>query len=194
MFDKDLIRKASQIKLLVTDIDGVWTNVPGAGPRPGVGGPARRAEGSRRCPASGVLESIQRSGGAGSDEEAQHALRFGAGIETAIITGEDSAIVAQRAKKLKVEDVYLGVHDKLAVMEELMEKHNLLPEEVAYIGDDVNDFAPMQVAGLTAAPANTPVFSQLKPDVLLTRKGGDGAFREFADMILLAQNWENQLP
>ncbi|OIO66894.1 MAG: hypothetical protein AUJ47_00935 [Candidatus Marinimicrobia bacterium CG1_02_48_14] len=173
MLDKILIQKAHPIKLLITDIDGVWTN-------------ARIYY---------TAEGEHMKGFSYYDGMAVYLLAQ-AGIKTAIITSEDSPIVAQRAKKLKIaeEDVHLGIHDKLAVFEAILQRHNLTPNQVAYIGDDVNDFAPMQVAGLTAAPANTPVFSQLKPDILLTRKGGDGAFREFADMILLAQNWENRLP
>ncbi len=171
MLDKNLITKAKPIKLLVTDIDGVWTN------------------GRIYYSAAGELMK----GFSYYDGMAVYLLRQ-AGIATAIITSEDSPIVAQRAKKLKIDDIHLGVEDKLTVFDELLTKHGLTPEEAAYIGDDVNDFAPMQVAGLTAAPANTPVFSQLKPDILLTRKGGDGAFREFADLILLAQNRENRRP
>lgn len=170
--DTQILVKASRIKLVITDIDGVWTN------------------GRIYYTAEGELMK----GFSYYDGMAVYLLGQ-AGIKTAIITSEDSQIVAQRAKKLKIaeEDVHLGIHDKLAVFEEILERHGLAPDEAAYIGDDVNDFAPMQVAGLTATPANTPVFSQLKPDILLTRKGGDGAFREFADMILLAQNWENRL-
>ena len=167
----EILIKAQKIKLIISDIDGVWTN------------------GRIYYTADGELMK----GFSYYDGMAVFLLAQ-AGIKAAIITGENSPIVAQRAKKLKIEEVHLGIHDKLTVFEDILERHGLSPEEVAYIGDDVNDFAPMQVAGFTAAPANTPVFSQLKPDVLLTRKGGDGAFREFADLILLAQNWENKIP
>ncbi|MCF7802173.1 MAG: HAD family hydrolase [Candidatus Marinimicrobia bacterium] len=167
----EILTKARKIKLIITDIDGVWT------------------DGKIYYSADGELSK----GFSYYDGMAVHLLRQ-AGIQTAIITGEDSPIVAQRAKKLKIEECHLGIHNKLSVFEEILERHKLSPEDVAYIGDDVNDYAPMQVAGLTAAPVNTPAFSQLKPHILLTRRGGEGAFREFADLILLARNWENALP
>lgn len=157
--------KASRIKLIVTDIDGVWTD-------------ARMyysAEGE-------LLKSFSTY-----DGMAVHLLRM-AGIPTAIITGENSAVVAARAKKLQIEDVFLGVEDKLEVFQALLDKYELAPEAVAYIGDDVNDYAVMQVAGLTASPSSTPAFHLLQPNILLERAGGEGAFREFADIILSAKD------
>ena len=74
------------------------------------------------------------------------------------------------------------------MFESLLEKYKLSAEEVAFIGDDVNDYSVMQVAGLSAAPSNTPVFHILKPDLLLERSGGEGAFRELADIILASKD------
>jgi len=164
MISDQLQSKAKSIKLVVSDIDGVWTDA------------------KIYYTADGEIMK----GFSYYDGMATYLLSQ-AGIKTAIITGENSQPVAQRAKKLKIEDVYLGVHDKLEVFESLMEKYNLQPSEVAYIGDDINDYEPMQVAGLTAAPSNTPAFHILKPDILLNKAGGDGAFREFADLILASQ-------
>jgi len=156
--------KARKIKLVVTDIDGVWTDSK----------MYYTAEGE-------IMKAFSTY-----DGMATYLLKQ-VGIPTAIISGENSAPVAARAEKLHLEDVYLGIHDKLAVLEELLDKYKLQADQVAYIGDDVNDYAVMQVAGLTAAPASTPAFHILKPDILLDRVGGDGAFREFADLILAAQ-------
>ena len=135
MLSKTLLEKAKQIKLVVTDIDGVWTDA------------------KMYYTADGEFMK----GFSTYDGMATHLLRQ-AGIPTAIITGENSAPVAARAAKLKIEDVYLGISDKLAVLEELLEKYDLKAENVAYIGDDVNDYTVMQVAGLTASPSNTPAF------------------------------------
>jgi len=156
--------KARKIKLMVTDIDGVWTDSK----------MYYTAEGE-------VMKAFSTY-----DGMATYLLQQ-VGIPTAIISGENSAPVAARAEKLHLEDVYLGISDKLTVLEELLDKYKLQADQVAYIGDDVNDYAVMQVVGLTAAPASTPAFHILKPDILLDRVGGDGAFREFADLILAAQ-------
>ena len=164
MISTVLVEKARKIKLVVTDIDGVWTDAKIYYTNDGE-----------------YMKSFSYYDGMGT------ALLSAAGIPTAIITGENSAPVAARAKKLKIVDVFLGVEDKLEVFESLLEKYKLIPSQVAYIGDDINDYAVMQVAGLTASPSNTPSFHILKPDVLLERAGGDGAFREFADLILAAR-------
>ena len=164
MISEALQAKAQKIKMVVTDIDGVWTDAK-----------IYYTENGESFKAFSYYD------GMGT------ALLTKANIRTAIITGEDSQPVAQRAKKLKIEDVFLGIHDKLEVFETLLKKYDLKPDEVAYIGDDLNDYTVMQVAGLTAAPSNTPAFHILRPDILLSRAGGDGAFREFADLIIASQ-------
>lgn len=164
MLSRDLVKKAQKIKLVVTDIDGVWTDAKMYYTKDGE-----------------FMKSFSTY-----DGMATYLLKQ-AGIPTAIITGENSLPVAARAKKLKLDDVFLGIKDKLEVLEQLLEKYGLQAQEVAYIGDDVNDYTVMQVAGLTASPSTTPVFHILQPDILLERGGGDGAFREFADLILAAR-------
>ncbi len=77
-------------------------------------------------------------------------LRKHVGIETVIITGENSGSVKARAEKLKMTEYYLGVKDKLKVLEEIKRKNNITEENIAYIGDDVNDIAMMKLVGLTA--------------------------------------------
>ena len=110
-----------------------------------------------------------------------------AGILTAIITQESTKIVMRRAQKLMIPEVHQGVFDKLAVLKDLIARHNLTLEQVAYIGDDVNDVQALGAVGFSAAPADG------MPAVLKTvryvckQKGGEGAVREVADMILAAQ-------
>lgn len=165
MISEALIAKARKIKLVVTDIDGVWTDAK----------TYYTADGE-------YMKAFSTY-----DGMATYLLRK-AGIPTAIITGENSLPVAARAKKLNLDDVFLGIIDKLEVFDNLLSKYGLQPEEVAYIGDDVNDYTVMQVAGLTASPSSTPAFHILRPDILLDRAGGDGAFREFADLIIASQD------
>lgn len=164
MISEQLQARARNIKLVITDIDGVWTDAK----------IYYTADGE-------LMKAFSYYDGMGTY------LLKQANIKVAIITGENSQPVAQRAKKLKIEDVYLGVQDKLDVFGRLLSKYDLTPLETAYIGDDLNDYEVMQVAGLTAAPSSTPVFNILKPDILLSRAGGDGAFREFADLIIACQ-------
>lgn len=164
MSSDSLKEKAAGIKLVVTDIDGVWTDAK-----------MYYTEDGEFMKAFSTYDGM-----------AVYLLKQ-AGIPTAIITGENSGPVAARARKLSIDDVYLGISDKLAVLQELLDKYQLTAEEVAYIGDDVNDYTVMQVVGLTASPANTPAFHILKPDILLERAGGDGAFRELADIILASK-------
>jgi 3-deoxy-D-manno-octulosonate 8-phosphate phosphatase (KDO 8-P phosphatase) len=110
-----------------------------------------------------------------------------AGIETAIMTGEISGSVRQRAAKLQMRYLYLGVKDKRAHLELVLRETGFAPEEVAFIGDDVNDLGildEVRARGLTGAPGDS------MPDVATlvhyrtTATAGHGAFREFAEWIL----------
>ena len=106
------------------------------------------------------------------------------GIIPAIITQEKSEIALKRAEKLKVDEVYLGAMDKLKVIEELIEKHGLTFDEVAYIGDDVNDMAVLKKVGFSSAPADALDEVKKVVDYVTSRKGGEGAVREAIDVML----------
>ena len=106
------------------------------------------------------------------------------GIIPAIITQEESKVVLKRAEKLKVEEVYIGIKDKLQVIGDLMVKYKLSLDEVAYIGDDINDLAVLKKVGLSFAPSDA--IPEVKEVVhhALSRRGGEGAVREAIDFIL----------
>ena len=106
------------------------------------------------------------------------------GITPAIITGEDSKIVLKRAEKLRVDYVYIGIRDKCQAMSRLVEKLNISYDEVAYIGDDLNDLAVMKTVGLSFAPADAVSVVRDAASHVLSRKGGEGAVREMIDIIL----------
>ena len=107
-----------------------------------------------------------------------------AGIRTALVTGETTAIVAHRAAKLRIEDVYQGAVDKLSVVKALLEKHGIRPGEACYIGDDLGDLEPMKFIGTAVAVADaTPAIKRVAHYVT-RRRGGEGAVREVCDMIL----------
>jgi 3-deoxy-D-manno-octulosonate 8-phosphate phosphatase (KDO 8-P phosphatase) len=111
-------------------------------------------------------------------------LRKLAGIETGIITGEYSCSVKKRAEKLKIEELHLGTKDKLAVLNEILERRKLKTENIAFIGDDVNDLKIMKVVGLSACPGDAMKEIKKVSDYVCKNLGGNGALREFAELII----------
>jgi YrbI family 3-deoxy-D-manno-octulosonate 8-phosphate phosphatase len=160
--NEHLKKKIEKIKIVVTDNDGVLTDT----------GVYYSSQGEE-------LKRFSIRDGMGVER-----LRKHIGIETVIITGENSGAVKTRAEKLKIAEYYLGVKDKLKVLEEIKRKNNIVEENIAYIGDDVNDIAMMKLVGLTATPADGTVFIKDFADFICNSNGGNGAFREFAELII----------
>jgi len=106
------------------------------------------------------------------------------GLEVAIISGRFSASTDQRAKDLSIPFVFNGVKDKLETLMSLAERLNLKPEEVAYMGDDVNDIECIKWAGFGVAVANAREEVKRSADYVTASMGGRGAVREVADMLL----------
>lgn len=115
-------------------------------------------------------------------------LRKYAGIETIIITGEESGSVKARARKLNIKEYYLGVKKKAEILPQIMKKNSVKPENIAFIGDDSNDFELMKLVGFRATPADGMSFIKEMADYVCMNKGGHGAFREFAELILAFQS------
>lgn len=110
-----------------------------------------------------------------------------AGIKIGIITTENTKMVERRAAKLKMDYVYQGKSfgGKLGAALEICQKEGATLEEVAYIGDDVNCLELLKSVGIAACPSNaTPKIKAIEGIILLEKKGGDGAVREFIDLIL----------
>lgn len=108
-------------------------------------------------------------------------------IKTGIITSENTKIVANRAKKLKVDYLYQGLEHKgkLDIAKEICQKENISLDEVAYIGDDINCKELLQSVGIAACPSNALIEIKNIPNIVkLSKKGGDGAVREFVEKIL----------
>ena len=105
-------------------------------------------------------------------------------IETVIITSENSNIVLQRAKKLNISNVNIGIQNKLEIIKKICLEKNISLKNVAYIGDDLNDVDILNVVGFSALTKNSPIKNRIKVDYITNKKGGDGAFREFVDIIL----------
>ncbi|MFA6144306.1 MAG: HAD-IIIA family hydrolase [Sulfurimonas sp.] len=113
------------------------------------------------------------------------------GYTVAIITGRDSTIVELRAKELDILYLFQGVKDKQAVAEKLCQQLNIRAEEVAAIGDDLNDYRLLQWVGMAFIPNDASEY--LKPVAqLLERKGGDACVREMIEKILIANGDEER--
>lgn len=106
------------------------------------------------------------------------------GITPVIITGRSSVIVAQRAKELQITELYQGVSDKLAKLKEVAAKFEAAADEVAYIGDDLNDLDCIRYCGMTACPADAISDVLGAVDYVCKHDGGRGAVREFISFLL----------
>ena len=100
-----------------------------------------------------------------------------------IITGRTSKIVEVRAEELGIEEVHQGVPDKLLCLKQTAGKYGIGPEEMAYIGDDVNDLPCMEYCAFSACPADAAAQVKAAADYICNAEGGRGAVREFLDWI-----------
>lgn len=100
-----------------------------------------------------------------------------------IITGRKSEIVQRRAEELGITELYQGVEDKLSQLKKVAEKYGLSAEEIAYIGDDMNDFACMEYCGVTACPVDAFCDVYNAVDYQCKKAAGDGAVREFIEWL-----------
>lgn len=148
-------------KLVITDIDGVWTD----------GGMFYDQTGNE-------LKKFNTGDSAGVLFLRQLNIPFG------IITGEDTQIVARRAEKLKVEYLFQGISNKVEVAEKLCQDLGIGLEDVAYIGDDLGDMKLLEKVGISAAPNNAPDYVKELVHFVTKKSGGEGAFREFVEGIL----------
>ena len=113
------------------------------------------------------------------------------GIEFGIITGRKSELVEIRAKELKIKYLYQGISEKTVILEEIMKKDGLSKEEIAYMGDDLNDFLIMKQVGLSGTPKDAVDEVIQVTDFVSKRNGGSGAVLEFIEHILKKDGkWE----
>ena len=105
------------------------------------------------------------------------------GVVPVIITGRRSQIVENRANELGIHELYQGVSNKAVQLKTIAEEHDLKLEEVAYIGDDLNDLGCMQLCGLSACPQNAVNEIKETVDYVCSHMGGHGAVREFIGYI-----------
>lgn len=111
------------------------------------------------------------------------------GVKSVVVSKEKNKVVLQRCKKLGIESFY-GVADsdgKKNLLIKIMEREGLRQGEIIFIGDDINDIGALTVAGLAVTVADAHPEVKEVSDIVLTRKGGDHAIRELADLILISQ-------
>jgi 3-deoxy-D-manno-octulosonate 8-phosphate phosphatase (KDO 8-P phosphatase) len=154
-----------ELKLFATDVDGVLTD---AGMYYGESGEELKKFNTRDGMGIKLLQAE--------------------GVMIAIITMEHTKIVARRAKKLGITEVFQGAKDKVAVLTHLAEKFNIPFEQMAYMGDDVNDVAALQTVGYAAAPADCVDQVRQVVHYICQKNGGEGVVREVIDMILAARH------
>ncbi len=106
------------------------------------------------------------------------------GFHTAIITGRKSAIVKRRADELGINHLFQGVKDKLSVLKELAQNLDITMDQIAAIGDDLNDYKMLQSVGVSFAPANAVRHIRSVADVVLEKDGGDAAVREMIERLI----------
>ncbi len=168
LFVEALLRERSgpavpqKIRMLVTDVDGVLTD---AGMYYGEGGDELKKFNTRDGHGLKLLQA--------------------AGVITGIITGEKTRIVERRAAKLSLHFVHQGCADKLPILARECEARGITLEEVAYIGDDVNDLECLRSVGFAACPADALPAVKAVPGIrIMQQPGGGGAVRELADLLL----------
>lgn len=110
-----------------------------------------------------------------------------AGLVTALITMESTKLVQRRGEKLAISEIHQGIRDKLSVLRHLAEQYGCRLEQIAFMGDDVNDLEALEAAGFSAAPADAMPVVRRAVDYLCKKKGGEGAVREVVEMILAAR-------
>ena len=165
MISKKIIEKCQSIKLVITDVDGVLTD----------GGMYYSDKGE-------VLKKFNAKDGMAVD------ILRNKKIKTIFLTKENSKIVKLRGKKVKADGIYTNILLKEKELPRICSKFNVKPNEIAYIGDDINDIKIMQKIGLSACPNDEVKLVQQSSDHVCKLNGGKGVFREFAELILNSKN------
>lgn len=163
--ESSLEQSFRDIKLLITDCDGVLTD----------GGMYYSENGDE-------LKKFNTKDGMGVQR-----LRS-IGIDTIIITGEKSELVKRRAKKLGINEVYLGIKDKEPLVSEIATKRKIGLNEIAYLGDDINDLEAIKSVGLGCCVADAMKCVKDVSQYIISAKGGEGALREVAELIISNRN------
>lgn len=156
-----ITQKCKKIKLILTDVDGVLTD----------GGRCYTSKGEHS-------KKFHTRDGMGVN------ILLRNGIKTVIVTKENSPITQKWAKDMNVSFVYRGIQNKEKQLPSICKKFKVTPEQVAYIGDDVNDANLLSLVGISATPKDGIHSLKKNVDFVCKNYGGSGAFREFIELIL----------
>ena len=163
------MKKCTNIKILLTDVDGVLTD----------GGMYYSAHGD-------VMKKFNSKDGMGIN------ILRKKNIPTIIVTKEKTEIVKKWARKMNVKKVYDGVLEKELILEKICKFFKISEKEIAFIGDDVNDLKLMQKVGFSVAPKDGNNAVKKIVDYITKSKGGEGAVREITDLIVKAKYSETE--
>lgn len=166
----DLMAKFANIKLLVCDVDGVFSDG-----RIYLGNDGEELKAFHTRDGLGVKALLT------------------AGIQVAVITGRDSQIVETRMRALGVPHIYQGQHDKMQAFTDIQKACGVNNEATASVGDDLPDLPMLKASGLALTPFDGHPLLQQNADYVTTQRGGFGAVREIADLILLSQGLLHQV-
>jgi YrbI family 3-deoxy-D-manno-octulosonate 8-phosphate phosphatase len=158
---KSISEKCKKIKIVLTDVDGVLTD----------GGMYYTKEGD-------IMKKFHTRDGMGVT-----LLRKNF-IHTIIITKEKTVMVKRWSSKMKIKKLYDGILQKESMIENISKEFHVNAEEIAYIGDDINDMKLLEKVGFSASPNDGMEIIKKKCDYICKKNGGEGAFREVADLIL----------
>lgn len=150
-----------QIKLLVLDVDGVFTNTT----------VTNNAQGE-------FSKTFSMKDGMGLE------ILRESGVQVMVMTSENSEVVRSRMVKLGIEDLYLGVRDKYSRIDQVLKEKGLQRSDVAYMGDDINDLANIASVAFGVCPADGVAEVKNKADLILSAKGGEGAIRELVEFVI----------
>lgn len=165
-YSKEQIKKASLIKAIFFDVDGVLTD-----------GKIIYDDNGKEIKTFHVRDGLIIS------------YLKKAGILTGAISGRESAAVSRRFAELKIDFCHQGIVDKAMVFEKLMAHYKLKAKEVAFIGDDLNDLPIFKLAGFAICPSDTYDYVKERADLVTFAKGGEGVLREVADLVLEARGF-----
>lgn len=157
----ELEKRARRLKLILLDVDGVLTD----------GRLYYNQEGER-------IKVFDVKDGLGIK------LLQSVGLKVGAISGRDSPALRERVRELKISPAILGEYKKLRALENILKELNIEPEETAFIGDDLPDLAPMQRVGFAIAVSNAHELVKSFAHYITKAKGGEGAVREVAELIL----------
>ncbi len=109
------------------------------------------------------------------------------GYKIVIISGGTNESIRDRFEALGVHDIYLGAHNKLDSYRDLMDNHELNPEEILYVGDDIPDIPIMKKVGLSCCPADAVSDVKTVVKYISHKNGGQGCVREIIEQVLRVQ-------